>query len=87
MLARPAAALPVLKSFFCNVDKTEVQVESTDDVGQIIRRQVLDDSVKSCPRVAVFLFAYPDITPASCLYRLVDFISCLFTQPFAHQFT
>jgi len=57
MLARQAAALPVLKGFFCNVDETEVQVECADDVGQIICRQVFDDAGKSCPGVAVFLLA------------------------------
>ena len=39
----------MLKRFFCNIDKTEVQVECTDDIGQVIRGQVFDDAGKPIP--------------------------------------
>jgi predicted metalloenzyme YecM len=71
MLARQTAALPVLKRFFCNIDETEVQVECTDDIGQIIRRQVLDNTGKSlspvCVNGRVVVFVINIKRPRSCV--------------------
>ena len=47
----------MLERFFGNVDQAEIEIERANDIGQFVRREILDQAGKAFAEFVVFLIA------------------------------
>ena len=75
----------MLERFLGNVDQAEIEIEGTNDIGQFVRGEILDQARKAFAQFVVFLLAQPYVALAQSLDGIQDAFAGLFTQYLTQQ--